>query len=711
MKKRSLLILFFIALGTVFSYGQEKMFTPEEVVGMNSALFPKNLAQLQWMGKSDVFSYVEKNEVKISSAQKVKTTAYLTLDEMNSSLSAMGEDSLKRLPAFKWLSYERAYYQSKGKLFELLMPGMKIKFITTLPEEADNVQIAPGSLKVAYTIDNDLYVAIGNEHRRITENPVDMVSGKVVHRNEFGIEKGIFWSDDESRIAFYRMDQSMVTDYPLVDISTRIATLKNEKYPMAGMKSHHVTIGVYDLNTQQTVYLETGEPAEQYLTCVSWQPDSKVVYTAILNREQNFMRLKAFDAQTGKELRTLFDEQNEHYVEPSHPLYFVPTKPDQFVWVSERDGFAHLYLYHTNGTLIKQLTKGDFEVTDFLGFDPKGTRVFYQSTEASPLERQTYSLEMHSLKQTLLTPEKGTHRSLISFSGNFVIDSYSSSTVVREINLLNNKGKRLENLLSAANPLQEYRLGKTEIIELKADDSTLLFGRLILPASFDPEKKYPVIVYVYGGPHAQLITDSWLNGAGFYLNYLSQKGYVVFTLDNRGSAHRGKRFEQVIHRQLGKVEMQDQLKGIEYLKKLPFVDENRIGVDGWSFGGFMSINLKLSHPEIFKVAVAGGPVIDWKYYEVMYGERYMDTPDENPDGYAAANLRSKVKNLEGKLLVIQGDMDPVVLWQHSLSFLKACVDEGKLVDYFVYPGHVHNVQGKDRAHLIRKISTYFDENL
>lgn len=712
MKRISQLFLTFILIliaGTAFT--QSKIFTPEDVVGMNPGLYAKNLAQLQWMGQSEQYSWVDQNVVLISSPQSKKNDTLLTIKQLNKAWTQLAADSLKRLPQFNWLDTQKAYFFQKSNLYTLELPGPKITLITSLPEEAENIETATKSLKVAYTIENNLFYANGKELIQLTQNPDGVVSGQAVHRNEFGIDKGIFWSDDETKIAYYRMDQRMVSDYPLVDISQRIASLKNEKYPMAGMKSHEVTICVYDLNSKQTIVLETGEPAEQYLTTVTWSPDSKTIYTSLLNRDQNHLKIKAYDAETGKETATLFEEKDEKYVEPQHPLYFINQHPSQFVWMSERDGFNHLYLYNTEGNLITQLTSGEWEVSNLLGFDPKGETVFFQATKESPLEQNTYALKLKNRQITRLSPENGIHRSMISHSGKYVIDSYTNATTSRIIGVYDTKGKNLKNLLTAENPLKDYSFGKTEIVKLHAADSTLLYGRIILPPGFDTTKKYPVIIYVYGGPHAQMITNSMFYGSGFYLQYLSQKGYIVWTLDNRGSDNRGKKFEQAIHRQVGKAELEDQMTGVEYLRSLPYVDVSRIGVDGWSYGGFMSVNMKLSHPEIFKVATAGGPVIDWRYYEVMYGERYMDHPDDNPEGYKQSNLLNKVPQLEGKLMIIHGDMDPVVVWQNSLSFLKKCVDEGKLVDYFVYPGHEHNVRGKDRAHLIRKITSYFDENL
>lgn len=711
MKSIHRILIACLVLGSMAVQAQKKTFTPEEVVGMNPGLYPKNLAQLQWMGQTDRYVYVANNAL-IVSAEKFKTEDTLfTLKQLNQQMLLAGFDSLRRIPGIKWHNENTGYFLQQNKLYALTASPLKTQLLISFPDDAANIELSPSATKAAYTLANNLYIYDGMNHHAITADETGIVNGQTVHRNEFGIDKGIFWAADEQKLAFYSMDERMVASYPLVDVSQRMAALKPEKYPMAGMTSHQVRIGVYNLAEEKTSFLQTGEPKDQYLTSVTWHPNSQIIYTAILNRDQNHLQLKAFDCQNGLEKQLLFEEKDDKYVEPSNPLYFVPGKTDQFIWISERDGFDHLYLYQTDGKLLKQITSGNWAVTDFLGFSPKGDKVFFNATKESPLEQHSYAIGLKTLKTTKLTTTKGMHRSQLSHSGLFILDNYSHATLSREILLNDHQGKTIKTLLTAPNPLIDYQIGETKLVELKADDSTTLFGRLIFPFNFDPGKKYPVVVYVYGGPHAQLVTESWLQGANFYLHYLSQKGYLVFTLDNRGSDNRGKKFEQVIHRHVGIHELADQMKGIDYLKTLPWVDADRIGVDGWSYGGFMSINMKLSHPEVFKVATAGGPVIDWKYYEVMYGERYMDHPDTNEEGYEKSNLLNKVKQLEGKLLVIHGDNDPVVVWQNSLSFLKKCVDEGKLVDYFVYPGHEHNVRGKDRAHLIRKIVTYFDENL
>jgi dipeptidyl-peptidase-4 len=425
------------------------------------------------------------------------------------------------------------------------------------------------------------------------------------------------------------------------------------------------------------------------------------------------MWFNEYNAETGEFIKTLFEEKDERYVEPMNPMQFIPTNPNQFIWQSNRDGYNHLYLYETSGKLIKQLTKGNFEVIKVIGIDPKGDKIFYTSNAESPINKDFYSVSIGSGKIQKLSNGNGTHSIKLSQNCKYFIDNFSSTIVPNDVLLCDaTNGKVLQTLLKADNPLSEYKLGDMKLFTIKNDENIDLYCRLYKPVDFDSTKKYPVIVYLYNGPHVQLVTNSWLGGAAnLWFQYMAQHGYVVFTLDGRGSDLRGKAFEQAIHRQLGNVEMEDQLEGIEYLKSKSWVDASRLGIHGWSFGGFMTTSLMTRNPDVFKVAVAGGPVIDWSLYEIMYTERYMDTPAENPEGYGKNNLLNYVDNLKGKLMLIHGTDDPTVVWQHSLDYVKKCVDKGKQVDYFAYPGHLHNVTGKDRTHLFQKITDYFMQNL
>ena len=722
---------FLVGISSV-GFSQKAIFNLSDVFA-GTKLYPANLPQLQWIPKTHDYVYVKDGNLMKATAPQHNPTVWVKLEDINAALDSVGEKAVKSFPnIIHWAEIrtyrysqqtDAFYFRSAGKLMLYSIVEKGIEIISSIPDGADNIEIDYINQRIAYTIGNDLGVLFFSDKitKRINYDcSKDVKYGHVVHRNEFGINQGSFWSPTGKYLAFYRMDESMVTDYPIVNTTSRIAELKNEKYPMAGMKSHEVTIGIRNVKENnimfssetfepldKTVYLKTGEPAEQYLTSVTWSPNEKYIFVGVLNREQNHLKLNQYDAATGEFVKTLFEEKNARYVEPSDPLYFLPNDESKFLWVSQKSGWKHLHLYDINGKEIKQLTQGLWVVKSFEGFDTKGDKVFITSNKDEIAGTKFYSIDLKSGKMTNLTPEDGTHSVKPSYDGTYFLDRYSNLTTPAVISLKDAKGKTLQTLLQDSTALAEYNLPETSIGTLKNDNGDVLYYRLIKPIDFDANKKYPVFVYVYGGPHSQLVTNSWLSG-GHFLHYMAQKGYVVFTLDNRGTANRGFEFESTIHRRLGTVEVEDQMVGVNYLKSLPYVDTNRFSVDGWSYGGFMTITLKLQHPEIFKVATAGGPVIDWKYYEIMYGERYMNTPEENPEGYKNASLLNQVENLDGHLLIIHGAIDPTVVWQNSLQFINEAIKAGKQVDYFVYPTHEHNVRGIDRVHLWKKIEGYHE---
>lgn len=711
LNRFSLLILFLGSISMAFS--QNQIFTLDDVIsgGQNYRSFtPKTLKNLQWIEGADEVSFTRGDSLMLMNARTGKEKLVFSVAQ----LQKIVDKDLVRLPSHEWLSPEELLLNFPDSKIIINTKNRAVVSTILFPDDAVNMDYNKASKQLAYTIDNNLYIAVNGLAKIAVTSDVDpnIVNGQTYHRNEFGIKKGTFWSPKGNLLAFARKDESKVGNYPLVNIESREATVENIKYPMAGMASEEVSIGIYNPKTAETVYLKTGEPKDQYLTNLAWSPNGKTVYLAVLNRDQNFMKLNAYSAETGAFLSTLFEEQSLTYVEPEHPIVFVPGHSDKFIWQSERSGHNHLYLYNTDGNLIKALTSGDWDVTDFLGFDTSGKYLFYASTEKSPIERHAYRLDIETGIKSCLTNESGTHHVKIASSGTYAVDNWSNTTTPRKIDLITVDKNKVRNLLTAPNPYADYNLGETKIFTIKDSfDKADLYCRMITPPDYDPSKKYPVIVYVYGGPHAQLVHNQWMGGARMWQHYMAQKGYIAFTLDNHGSAGRGQAFEDVIHRQLGKVEMADQMKGIKYLKSLSFVDTTRIGVHGWSYGGFMTISLMVNYPETFKVGVAGGPVIDWKYYEVMYGERYMDTPQENPEGYESSSLLNQVQNLKGRLLIIHGGIDPTVVWQNSLKFVRECVKQDVQLDYFVYPRHEHNVRGKDRVHLMEKVSRYFDDFL
>lgn len=718
MKKKLFCILLSIFVVFQVSAQQKQLTINDAVIGQWQQLYPEQMYQLQWKNSSNVYTYVENKTYSTLFAVEAKSGTekqLTTLKEFNKSLKDINLQEQQYLSKHKWindntlrlhLKYSLVYYNTKTKKSEL-----KISY----DKNAKHVTFNSTDNAVAYTIDNNLFYSDSKNNVKQITNDTDkgIVNGSdYVHRQEFGINKGIFWSPDNEKIAFYRKDETMVTDYPIVNITTRIAENEPIKYPMAGEKSEEVTLGIYDIKTGKTIYIKTGAPKEQYLTVVTWDPNSIYIYIGVLNRGQNHLKLNKYDVKTGDLVKTLFEEKHDNYVEPEHQLIFLKSNPEKFLWYSERDNYNHLYLYNTDGKLINQVTKGDWVVTDYLGEDKSGKYIYIEATAKSAIERHAYKVQLKNGKMTQITQEDGTHNVQVSYDGTFFIDQYTNTETPNVIQLLDKKGNKQREILKSDNPLSSYELPDMELGTIKsADKKTDLHYRLITPKNLDRNKKYPVLVYVYGGPHAQLVNNRWLGGSRLWEYYMAQKGYIVFVLDNRGSANRGLEFENVIHRNLGENEMADQMQGIEFLKSLGYADMDKVGVHGWSYGGFMTISLMTTYPDIFKVGVAGGPVIDWKYYEVMYGERYMDTPQENPKGYEKANLLNKAKKLEGKLLIIHGCIDPVVVWQHSLAFINQCIADEVLLDYFVYPRHEHNVRGKDRVHLMRKVTQYFDDYL
>lgn len=702
--------LFSLILLTFSAQSQEKLTLEEAVLGQFRQFAPARIDQLQWVKGSDQYSYVKNNELWVAKTKgKIADRVLFTLDQIN---TRKGGEALKAMPQINWISTDKCFFEAAGAYYEMDLKSNTVVSKVQSEEGFENQDYHVKTGILAYTKENNLYIKKGDKSQTVTNHMAGITAGQSISRNEYGISKGTFWNEDGSKLAFYQKDEKQVTSYPLTNYSTVPASIKEIKYPFAGNHSEHVSVGVYDVATGKTIYLnpkQGGDNDTFYLTNLAWGPDNKTIYLAWLNRATTDMKLLAFDSNTGEEIRMLFAEHDDRWLEPEHPVVFVPGKPDQFLWLSQRDGFRNIYHYTTTGKLIAN-SAFKYQITDIIGFDMAGEHVFVMATGEIPTESLCYKVNLKTMTSTLQTPVHGTHQVQISESGELIIDVYSNLDSPPNTEIYSN-GKIVKTLLKAENPYSKKLIGKTTLFTLKSQDGQDLWCREIRPSNFDPSKKYPVVVYVYGGPHAQLVTNSFLGGSSLWMNYLAEQGYIVFTLDNRGSANRGEKFEKIIHQKLGTYEMEDQIAGVNWLKSQSYVDASRMAIHGWSFGGFMTTNLMLTHPDVFKVGVAGGPVIDWSLYEVMYGERYMDTPQENPEGYQNNNLTLKAKNLKGELLMIHGADDDVVVMQHNMKFLKACVDAKKEVDFFAYPGHAHNVRGKDRVHLMNKVIKFLQENL
>lgn len=721
MKK--LLVLFL--LGSSLAYGQRNFNLNETVFGPRQYA-PKTIIAQQWLPHTDAFTHLDESYQKLMirdaksnwSAKEISNVTAIT----EALRTIIKEDfKLNSFPSdYKWKNDNELEFNiptaSSNYRLSYTLKDKSIRIVTQTPTAASNVEYSSDYSKTAYLIANNIIIQDKSGVKtEVTKdsNPAIINGSDNTHRQEFGIKKGMWWSPSNDKLLYYRKDETMVSTYPLIQWGERVAAVKDIRYPMAGMKSEEVTLVIHNLNNSQKITLQTGEPKEQFLTMCTWDPSGKFVYVGLLNREQNHLKLNKYNAETGALVKTLFEEQSSSWVEPQHELTFLPNNPNQFLYQTDINGFNQLYLYTNEGKLLQKLAHSDVIVDKLLSFNSKGDRLSYIGITNKGLDRQLFEVHIPTAKTTQLTTEPGFHNALLSSSGKYVLDQFSNSSTPNKVDViaLNNKAK--QTILAAENPfIGKIDLPKIEAVSLTSPDgTTALNGRIIYPNNFDPNKKYPVMVYLYGGSHAQLVQNRWLYGSGYFDLYMAQQGYIVFTMDNRGSDARGRDFTRVTHRQLGQAEMADQLQGIAYLKQQPFVDAERMGIFGWSFGGFMTTSFMTHHPDIFKAAVAGGPVMDWKYYEIMYGERYMDTPQENPEGYAATSLVNKADKLKGNLLIIHGAQDPVVVQQHSMDFVEACIKAGKQVDYFLYPTHEHNVSGKDRVHMYEKIAKYFDLHL
>ena len=681
---------------------------------------PKSL-ETAWWGEKAV--KLTQDEVSLLDGKKL-----FTRDDVNAFIKQNKIQTLisNRNISFPDANKTVAFIKAPKKYVLYNWKTKKIEWEVTRGDGWQAEQFNEKTQQLAYVKDWQLHVknADGKDKKLTSDGSREIQYGLAVHRDEWGIGGGLFWSPKGNKLAFYRMDQTMVADFPLVTLKDPMAEAAPEKYPMAGKTIHRVTVGIYDTQTKKTIYLDTPQASLDsidsenpvYFTNISWSPDEKMIFVNELPRTQNKSDFIAYNAENGQRLCNVLPESHPKYVNPKFGFTFLPWDDNEFIFQSDRDGYNQLYLGVMDWStpkiaFIKKLTN-DKCVSYLVGFNEKEKTVIYQSAAKGDLRSTLFKVEPVSGKITSLDNGVGIHQPQLSKGGQFIIDRWSSPETWRQYDKIDVEKAKSTTLQTDDNPWTKFTMPQVESGSiLAADDSTKLYYRLVKPVDFDESKKYPTVVYVYGGPGLRNVAENWNYSARPWEYHMANQGYVVFILDNRGSSSRGKEFECCTYRHLGEEEMADQMRGVDFLKTLPYVDMDRLGVHGWSFGGFMTINLMLTHPDVFKVGVAGGPVIDWKYYEAMYGERYMDSPQENPEGYKNASLLEKAQNLKGRLQIIVGYNDPVCVMQHSLAFLRKCADVGTQPDYFVYPGQEHNMSGHDAVHLHDRITRYFNDYL
>ena len=602
------------------------------------------------------------------------------------------------------------FYVYDGQKVEEVFPDGKIMY-ATLNAPAD---------KLAFVSDNNLYVkdlasgrvtAVTRDGRR---NAIINGASDWVYEEELGIVRAYEWSPDGTKIAFYRFDESEVKEYILKFYDDAAYPLiYRYKYPKVGEKNSVVDIFIYDLNTGRTVHCDTGGDKDTYIAGIRWMPDSKHLVITHLNRHQNHLRLLKADANTGR-TTLLLEEKSKYYVDNYNNLRFIPG--GRFLWTSDRSGYNHIYLYDTEGRLLNQITRGNWEVTDFYGFDEKRGLIYYASTEDGPLNRSIFSINLKGRrKKRLHRARQGWHEATFSPSYNYYLLTSSDANRPPVYELYRRDGhlvRVLEDNHHLLEAIKQYGCTAMEFFDFETPAGVKLNGWTIKPPLYDPHKKYPLLLYVYGGPGSQEVTNQWRGAFYWWFQLLAQKGYVVACVDNRGTGGRGSEFKKMTYLQLGKYETEDQIAAAEYLSRLPYIDEKRTGIFGWSYGGYMSSLCLLKGNDVFEVGVAVAPVTNWKWYDSIYTERFMRTAEENPDGYRENSPVYFADRLKGKYLLIHGLADDNVHYQNTAEMANALVMANKQFDTYVYTNRNHGIYGgPTRLHLFTKITNFILENL
>jgi dipeptidyl-peptidase 4 len=599
-----------------------------------------------------------------------------------------------------------------GDLFTVHSNG-SFEQLTKTDIDEEDPHLSPDGKLVLYRWKSNLYIldlANRNTRQLTHDGTPTLLNGQLdwVYPEELDLGIATWWSPDSKHIAYLQFDVSHEFVYPQIDLLGERALSEPERYPQAGTPNALVRLGQISPEGGETQWMQVGETSNTLLARVAWLPDSSTIAVERFSRVQDKLDLLFCDPKTGA-AQTVLHEQSKTWVNVADNLFFLKSKPE-FLWSSERTGFRHIYRYSDKGELLGQLTRGDWEVVSISAIDEPRGLVYYTSSETSPLETQLYRVPLNGGERARITREEGTHEIHANDDGSYFVDSYSSLKQPEQTVLATSAGEQISVLQPADRSLtQDYALLPEEIVQLKATDGTLLYARMIKPAIFQASAKYPAIVYVYGGPGAQSVRNRWYGLS--WEQVLASRGYVVWQLDNRGSKGRGLAFESGIYHQLGKLEVEDQHLGVEHLVAMGFVDPNRIGVTGWSYGGYMTIHCLLFAPDIFKVGVAGAPVNDWHNYDTIYTERYMGRPEQNAAGYDASSNVKNASKLQGRLLIVHNMEDDNVLFQNTMQLANALEHAGKPFFMQIYPQKTHGVRGPLRKSLYQEMTNFFDAHL
>ncbi len=675
-----------------------------------------------WAPDGKRFAYFQGSEVKLYDIAAKTEKTLLALDTLEKAAVPVPEP-----PRFDWqnrrVSEDSLEWTHSGKQLLLSLRGDLFMFsldsggwqqLTSTPEAERDPKLSPDGARVAFRRGHDLYtleIATHQLSRLTDDGSATLLNGELdwVYPEELDLNTAYWWSPDSKRIAYLQFDITHEFVYPQVSLTGLRAVGEPERYPQAGTPNADVHVGVVPATGGATRWMDLGESRGFLISRVYWTPDATRLAIERLNRVQNHLDLLLADASFGT-ARAILSEADPYWINQNDLFHFVGK--DEFLWGSERDGNCHLYLYSLDGQQRKRLTEGDWEVTDVAGVDEVHQKVYFVSTEASPLDRELYSVKLNGKDRTRISRESGTHQISMGPTAEYYLDTFSSVTEQSRSEVHSSDGEKLSVFRAPKTAFSdEYAMQPAETVQIKAQDGKLLYGRLIKPVNFHAGEKYPAVVIVYGGPGVQTVTNAWDAFDLEMAQPLAARGYVIWVLDNRGSSGRGHAFETPLYRRFGKTELADQLEGVRYLIAQGFVDPARIGIYGWSYGGFMTLYSLLNAPDVFRAGIAGAPVTNWRNYDTIYTERYLGLPSENPEGYRASSPVDYAAKLKAKLLIVHNIEDDNVLFQNTVQMSDALEQAGKLFDMVIYTGKSHGVTGPARKQLLETLADFFDKNL
>jgi len=681
--------------------------------------------EVNWLPQSDRFSFIQHDSITGDSVLWVENAATLQKSKLLALSDALyvtpHMDSIQlSLSNYTWLPDESGIvFRSYGDLWYYNLVEKQMTRLTSTWEKESQVTISPNSEYVGFVRENDLYVIRlknGKEYRITTTGNPELLNGKLdwVYQEELvgrGFYRAYWWSPNSKYLAYLQFDETPVPKYPLVDWIPYHPDLELMHYPKAGDSNPIVKLGVAKVqNKPATIWMDTGENTDIYIPRVYWVPGERQLAFMRLDRPQEHLDLMMANTRNGNS-EVVLQEKDPHWINITGDVQFLKTR-NQFIWESERSGYRHLYLYNTDGTLQHQLTSGEWMVTDLTGVNEGDGWVYFVATKGDIRQRQLFRVNMDSVRIEKVSNKVGTHDPKLAASGDYYLDWFSDLSIPKQISLHLSNGTEIKNVaVPDTSVLREYKLPKPELFTFDGTNDITYEASILKPLQFDPGEKYPVIVYVYGGPHAQEVRREFGGRRQFFHQMMAQRGYLVFTMDNRGSWGRGHKWESAIDQNLGATELSDQLQGIKYLKALPYVDSTRIGIWGWSYGGYMTL-FALTHTDAFSTGVSVAPVADWRDYDTIYTERYMGLPSENSDGYYRSAPTNFAKDLHGHLLLMHGTSDDNVHLQNSIQMVDKLINAEKPFDFMVYPEKKHGISSDGaQIFLYKKMARHFDEYL